>query len=77
MNYPIPTSSQEVAALRQSPITEELIAAAIAGVVQMARSKGQSLDDLITEIMTDDALLDRQQRHWLGEVVTVAWEKLP
>ncbi len=77
MNYPIPTSPQDVVALRKSPITEELIASAIAGVIQVARLNGQSLDDLVAEILADDTLLDSQQRHWLGEVVTVAWENLP
>lgn len=77
MNYPIPASSHEVVALRQKTVNEELIASAIAGVIQVARSSGQSLEELMTEIMADDALLDAQQRHWLGEVVAVAWEELP
>ncbi|WP_421655310.1 hypothetical protein [Leptothermofonsia sp. ETS-13] len=77
MNYPIPANPQEVVALRQSPVTEELIAAAIAGVVQVARSNGQSLDELMAEVLADDALLDTKQRQWLSEIVAVAWEKLP
>lgn len=77
MNYPIPASSQEVVALRQKSVNEELIASAIAGVIQVARSTGQSLEELMAEIMADDALLDAQQRRWLSEVVAVAWEKLP
>lgn len=77
MNYPIPADPHAVVALRQESVNEELIAAAIAGVVQVARSNGQSLEDLMAEILADDALLDFQQRHWLGEVVAVAWEQLP
>ncbi|MDX2232129.1 MAG: hypothetical protein NW220_21015 [Leptolyngbyaceae cyanobacterium bins.349] len=76
MNYPIPANSQEVVALRQRSVNEELIASAIAGVIQVARSSGQSLEDLMAEIMADDALLDAQQRRWLSEVVAVAWEAL-
>lgn len=77
MNYPIPANPQEVVALRQNPVNEELIAAAIVGVVQVARSNGQSLNDLISEVLADDALLDIQQRRWLSEIVAAAWEKLP
>lgn len=77
MKYPIPASSHEVVALRENTVNEELIAAAIAGVINVARLNGQSLDDLKTEILADDALLDAQQRNWLSEVVSVAWEKLP
>lgn len=77
MKYPIPVNPQEVVELREKPVNEELIAAAIAGVVQVARSNGQSLDDLMSEILADDALLDRQQRHWLSEVIAVAWTQLP
>ncbi|NJP11285.1 MAG: hypothetical protein HC866_18895 [Leptolyngbyaceae cyanobacterium RU_5_1] len=77
MNYPIPANPLEFVELRQKTVNEELIAAAIAGVVQVARSNGQSLEDLMAEIMTDDALLDIQQRRCLSEVVAVAWSSLP
>ncbi|MGV0027242.1 hypothetical protein [Phormidesmis priestleyi] len=77
MNYPIPANPQEIAALRQKPVNEELIVAAIAGVVQVARDKGQSLEELIAEVLADDTLLDRSQRRWLGEIVAQAWERLP
>lgn len=77
MNYPIPANPQEVVALRQKSVDSDLIAAAIAGVVQVARSQGQSLDDLMLEVLADDALLDIQQRRRLSEIVAVAWEKLP
>lgn len=77
MNYPIPVSPQEIVALRQKPVDEELVAAAIAGVIQIARSQGQSLDDLTAEVLEEDTLLDQAQRRWLSDIVTHAWECLP
>jgi hypothetical protein len=77
MNYPIPVNPQEIIALRQKSVSEELIAAAIAGVVIIARSQGQSLEDLKAEVLADDALLDMQQRRRLSEVVADAWATLP
>ncbi|WP_017318293.1 hypothetical protein [Mastigocladopsis repens] len=74
MNYPIPDSPQEIVALRQKPIDEELVAAAIAGVIKIVRSQGQSLEELTTQLLADDSLLDIQQRRWLSQVVTQAWE---
>ncbi|WAL61175.1 hypothetical protein [Thermocoleostomius sinensis] len=76
MNYPIPVNSQEIAALRQKPINEELIATAIAGVVHIARSKGQSLEDLTAEVLADDSLLDFESRRWLSDIVSEAWKTL-
>ncbi len=73
MNYSISTRPQE---LRQELVSEELIAAAIAGVIHSARSNGQSLEDLMHEVLADDALLDGQQRRCLGEVVETAWKTL-
>lgn len=77
MHYPIPVNPQEIVDLRQQPINEEMIAAAIAGVVQIARSKGQSLDDLTAEVLADDSLLDRDARRWLSDIVVQAWQSLP
>lgn len=77
MNYPIPSSAEEVIALRHNPIDEELVAAAIAGVVQIARSQGQSLAQLTAEVLAEDAILDKVQRMWLSELIAQAWEKLP
>lgn len=77
MNYPIPSSAEEVIALQHNPIDEELVAAAIAGVVQIARSQGQSLAQLTAEVLAEDAILDKVQRVWLSELVTQAWESLP
>lgn len=77
MNYPIPASSQEIVALRQKPVDEELVAAAIAGVIQIARSQGQSLDDLTAEVLEEDTVLDQVQRRWLSDLVAQAWKTLP
>ncbi|WP_341734886.1 hypothetical protein [Microcoleus sp. EPA2] len=77
MNYPIPTNPQEMIALRQQPLNEELVATAIAGVVNIARSRSQSLDELKAEVLADDNLLDLSQRLWLSDIVAQAWESLP
>ncbi len=76
MNYSIPITTEDIIALRDRPVDEELIAAAIAGVVQIARSQGQSLDDITAEVLEEDALLDSVQRRWLSKLVTQAWTSL-
>lgn len=77
LNYPIPKSSQEIIALRQQPVNEELVATAIAGVIQIARSREQSLDELRAEVLADDNILDRTQRRWLSHLLAQAWENWP
>ncbi len=77
MNYPIPSSTEEITALGKKTVDEELIATAIAGVVKIARSQGQSLDELTAEVLQEDSILDRVQRRWLSEIVTQAWKSLP
>ena len=77
MNYPIPANPQEIAAFRQKPVNEELIVTAIAEVVHLARAKGQSLEDLLAEILADDSVLEPPQRRWLSEIVAQAWRGLP
>lgn len=77
MNYPIPVTAQDLIALRHKPVTEELVAAAIVGVIQQARAKGQTLEELVAEVLTDDSLLDKQQRRWLSELVVHVWTTLP
>ncbi|MBO3457822.1 hypothetical protein G7B40_021905 [Aetokthonos hydrillicola Thurmond2011] len=74
MNYHIPDSPQEIFALRQKPVDEELVAAAIAGVIKIVRAQGQSLEELTAQVLADDSLLDKQQRRWLSQVVAQAWE---
>ena len=74
MNYPIPDSPQEISALRKQPVDEQLVAAVIAGVIRVVRAQGQSLDQLTTQVLADDKMLDRQQRRWLSQLVAQAWE---
>jgi hypothetical protein len=74
MHYPIPASPQEIADLRQKPVNEEMLAAAIAGVIKLVSSQGQSLENLTAQVLADDSLLDIQQRRLLSEVVAQAWE---
>jgi hypothetical protein len=74
MNYPIPDSPQDIFALQQKPVDEELVASAIAGVIKIVRSQGKSLEDLTAQVLEDDALLDRQQRRWLSQLLAQAWE---
>ncbi len=77
MNYPIPASPQEIAALGQRPVDEELIVAAIAGVINIARAEGQSLEELKAQVLSEDRLLDQSTRKLLSDLVTRAWECLP
>ncbi len=77
MNYPIPSSPQEIVALRHQPIDDELVAAAIAGVIHLARSKGQSVEELAAEVMADDSLLAYDVRQQLSRVVYDAWKVVP
>lgn len=77
MNYPIPASPQEIAALRQRPVSEELVVAAIAGVINIARAEGQSLEELRAQVLSEDRLLDQSTRRLLSDLVTQAWESLP
>lgn len=76
MDYPIPETPQEIVALRQCPVDEEMVAAAIAGVIHVARSQGQSLEDLTAAVLADDALLDWEARLWLRDIVREAWLNL-
>lgn len=75
MNYPIPASPQEIVALQEKPVDEELVATAIAGVIQVARSQGQSLEEVTAQVLAEDRLLDRITRRWLSEVVTQTWTR--
>ena len=76
MHYPIPASTQEIVALRQKPVDEELVATAIAGVIKIVRAQGQSLEYLTSEVLADDSLLDGTQRRWLSDIVTQAWQTI-
>ncbi|MGA1263974.1 MAG: hypothetical protein ACO331_08705 [Prochlorothrix sp.] len=77
MKYSIPSTLQEIMALRQSPANSETVVRAMAGVVQMARQQGQTLEDLIAEVATEDQLLTEQQRSRLCEMLKNVWHRLP
>ena len=77
MDYSIPANTEEILALKNKSINEEIIATAIAGVVHMARQQGRSLDELTKDILQDDRVLDLDRRKWLSETVVRAWEILP
>jgi hypothetical protein len=76
MNYSIPANPKEISARRHQRVDAELVATAIAGVIESARSQGQSLDELTAEVLAEDGLLDKGQRRWLSDLVTHAWTKL-
>lgn len=77
MNYPIPTTLNDMVELLEQPVNEELVATAIAGVVGIARNQGQTLSDLTAEVLQDDRILDRTQRDWLSRIVSQAWDSFP
>ena len=74
MNYPIPHSPQEIVNLRQQQVDEELVATAIAAVIKMVSSQGQSLEELTAQLLAEDPVLNQQQRQWLSKVVEQSWE---
>ncbi|NJL82280.1 MAG: hypothetical protein HC890_03750 [Chloroflexaceae bacterium] len=67
---------EEILALRQQPVDVEKIAAAIAGVVQIACRRGQTLEELTAEVLKEDSILDWGQRLWLSQIVAQAWQRL-
>ena len=77
MDYPIPASTEEILALKNSSVNEEVIATAIAGVVKIARQEGQSLEDLTAGVLKDDSVLELDRRKWLSELIAQAWIMLP
>ncbi|ACK71939.1 conserved hypothetical protein [Gloeothece citriformis PCC 7424] len=77
MHYSIPKSPEEIIAFRNQPVDEEMIVAAIAGLIKITRSQGRSLEELTAEVLAEDPLLDQVQRRWLSQIVTQAWESLP
>lgn len=58
------------------PVSDTHIMTAIVHVIENARSNGQTLDEVIAELMVDDALLDHESRHLLGDIVSQAWAAL-
>ncbi len=76
MNYSIPLNSEEIIALGNLKVSEETVAVAIAGVVQMAIKEGQSLEELKEQVLQEDYILDQVQRLWLSKMITLVWKKL-
>ncbi|WP_017661893.1 hypothetical protein [Baaleninema simplex] len=74
MNYPIPETLQEMLDLERHPVSPEIVASAIAGTIKIARDGGKTLDDLTTEVLADDRLLDANQRDWLRNILAQAWD---
>ncbi|MBO9999890.1 MAG: hypothetical protein J7641_12965 [Cyanobacteria bacterium SID2] len=74
MDYPIPENLKEIIELERQPVSPEVVASAIAGVVQISHHQGKTLDDLIREVLTDDRILDATQRDWLRNIVAQTWE---
>jgi hypothetical protein len=81
MHYPIPDSPQEWVSLAQKKqlklVDQDLIAAAIVGVIQAARSQGQSLADVRAQVLAEDEWLAPATRECLSKIVTQAWDYLP
>ncbi|MCU0549757.1 MAG: hypothetical protein MUC48_10465 [Leptolyngbya sp. Prado105] len=77
MNYPISPCAPESISVQSEPGTEELILNAVAVVIETARSRGQSLEEVRSEVLADDMMLDPQLRLWLSDIVTQAWESNP
>ena len=76
MNYHIPANTEEIIALQYNPVDEETIASAIAGVINIARCQGQTLDELTAEILKEDSILDYGQRSQLSDILQEAWQKI-
>nr|AAN46186.1 unknown protein [Synechococcus elongatus PCC 7942 = FACHB-805] len=76
MAYPIPTNREELLTLCRQPADSEILATAIVGIIQWARTQGQSLADLQAEILTEDQLLEPEQRQWLSELLLKTWQQL-
>jgi len=72
----IPENPAELAALLNQPVSTELVAQAIAGVIHIARQRGQTLDELIEEVLQDDRILEQPDRLRLQSWVRQAWEQL-
>jgi hypothetical protein len=73
----IAPNTDQKSALKNSVVNEEVIASAIAGVVQMARQQQQSLEQLTESILRDDRVLDPERRKWLSQMIIQAWKILP
>ncbi|HHP7232115.1 MAG TPA: hypothetical protein ACFCUY_14805 [Xenococcaceae cyanobacterium] len=76
MNDSIPASTEEILALEENSISEDIIALAIAAVVKIARQQGQSLEEIQEQVLQDHSILDMVQRRWLKDLMAKAWDLL-
>ena len=76
MNYSIPTAPEDIPDIQQKSPTVEVIALAIASIVQNARQQGKTLADLEAEILQDHCILDLGQRRWLKDLIGKTWSRL-
>lgn len=76
MEYTTLQSIQNTGADAAHAVSEDHIAGAILSVIQTARSNGQSLDDVMGELLADDAILDQRLRSLLGDIVSQAWQTM-
>lgn len=63
--------------LAENQVSPQLVAEAIASVISIARNQGQTLEDLVVEILAEDPILDQVQRRWLSKIIIQGWENLP
>jgi hypothetical protein len=70
------SGQQPVRSRRSQSVSEDHIASAIVSVIETARAKGQSLEDVLAELRADDALLDPKLRYLLSDIVAQAWTQL-
>jgi hypothetical protein len=75
MNYPIPPPS--VAPGPASFVDDNALVEALQVVVRSARAQGQTLGEVMAEVLADDQFLSPSQRQLLSEVVAKAWEQIP
>jgi len=73
----ISAHSHSLNSANKKNISPQLVAQEIAMVIEFARSQGQSLEDLIGEILAEDPILNKDQRRWLSNIIIQAWKNLP
>lgn len=72
----IPARAGEPAAVTPAAVTEDHVLAALMGVIQAARQKGQSIEEVQAAVLADDALLEMPVRQLLSDIVAEAWHQL-
>jgi hypothetical protein len=73
MTYPSVLPSAYSNGTSERVSTEEQLATAIMDTVGDARARGQSLEELIAQVLAEDPELDKFTRRWLSEIITEAW----